>query len=78
MKQSDAPIEISVPTWTGHGTGMLSRRTALPSEHPESEYNWILKNYPGVDPVWYGAKPPRDRCECCGKFKADEDEEQYW
>lgn len=59
-------LEVSIPVWVGHGTGLLRRREALDPEDPESEYNYILKNYPGVDPIDFGAKPPRSRCDKCG------------
>ena len=64
--------EIQIPEWVGHGTGLLRRRSGLHPEHPESEYNYVLKHYPGVDPMDFGIKPPRPRCDKCGAYPEDD------
>lgn len=39
---SDQSLEAS--EWIGHGTGILTRRSALPDSHPESWPSlWLLK-----------------------------------
>jgi hypothetical protein len=65
------PEEISIPVWTGHGTGLLRRRSGLPPEHPESEYRYVKEHYPNVDPHDYGIDLPRDRCDKCGHLLED-------
>lgn len=45
--------EIEVPTWWARGGGMMVRRDALPEDHPEHTYNYIVREY-GVDPEDYG------------------------
>lgn len=65
------PTEIEIPEWIGHGTGRLIRRAALPPSHPESEYNYVLRTYPGVDPMDFGIKPPPPRCDKCGHMPDD-------
>jgi len=45
--------KIEVPTWWVPGGGMMYRRDCLPSDHPESEYNYIKKTY-NVRPEEYG------------------------
>ena len=72
MKKSEAPLTVEVPEWYRTG-GMMFRRSALSADHPESEYNYIKKNYPGVDPIWYGATPPSEVCEHCGSLKRNEE-----
>lgn len=69
--KTNRPESVEVPVWTGHGTGMLRRRSALPPEHPESEWNYILKHYPGTNPLDYGAEPPRTVCKECGRPHED-------
>lgn len=66
-KKFKEPEEIEMPAYVGHGTGRIYLRAALPPEHQESEWNYILKHYPGVNPLHYGAKPPRQFCSKCGR-----------
>lgn len=73
MKKSEIPESVEVPTWVKRGS-MLVRRSALGPNDPESEYNYIKNNYPGVDPLLYGAEAPKERCAHCGSYKPDEDE----
>ena len=49
---SDKPEEISIPTWWERG-GMMTRRSCLESDHPESEYQYVKRTY-NVDPEDYG------------------------
>lgn len=62
---------IEIPVWAGNGSGMLYRRDCLPPEHPDSQYNYMLKNFPDLDPADYGIKCPAPKvslkkCPCCG------------
>lgn len=61
---------IEVPEWWTNTGGMSYRRDALPSEHPESIWNFVRKNYPDVDPREYNIEAPKtkmpDECPCCG------------
>lgn len=72
MKKSQMPETVVVPTWVKRGT-MLLRRECLSPEDPESVYNYIQTNYPGVDPMLYGAEVPRNRCAHCGSYKNEEE-----
>jgi len=71
MKKLKFPKEIEIPAWIGHGTGMMRRRDCLPADHPQSEYNYVLKTY-GVDPTLYGIKEPGPRCKECGHLLDEE------
>lgn len=51
------PEHIDIPEWWSDGH-MIRRRSALPAEHPENEYNYIVRKY-GVDPEDYGVLDPR-------------------
>lgn len=33
-------------------------RRALPIEHPEHLYNWFKREYPDLEPEWYGVYHP--------------------
>lgn len=35
------PKEIDIPVWWKYGNGGMIRRSALPHDHKESEYNYI-------------------------------------
>lgn len=49
---------IEVPEWYKPGGGMMYRRSCLPSNHPESEYNYI-KNVLKKTPEDYGVYTDR-------------------
>jgi hypothetical protein len=48
--------EIRVPVWYCNG-GLMIARDSLENNHPESTYNWIVRNI-GVDPEDFGVKRP--------------------
>lgn len=56
----DYPEEITVSTFWSNGKGMSYRRSALPINHPENEYNWFKRTYPNLDPYMYNIKNPRE------------------
>ena len=61
-------VEASV--WIGHGTGMVTRRDALPVEHPESWVSLWIKKYGSLDDFPYenlGMTKPPLICIHCGK-----------
>ena len=59
-KRSEHPETIDIPTWYKTGGGMMIRRDALPSSHPESEYGYI-KNTLKLDPNIYGVYTDRQQ-----------------
>lgn len=66
-KPEDHPLELSVSTyWSRNGVSTL--RTALSWDHPENQYNWFCREYPELEPKYYGIEKPRDprnRCPHC-------------
>lgn len=54
----DSPLEITISKWWKPGGGMMILREALPVDHEENEYNWFRKNYPDLNPSYYGIKNP--------------------
>lgn len=53
----DSPSEISISTYWKVG-GMMYLRSALPYDHEENQWNWFRKNYPDLNPNFYGIKHP--------------------
>lgn len=68
MTDSKSLEEIEVPTWWSRGSGMMVRRDALPADHPEHTYHYIVREF-GVDPELYGipAPPTLRVCPHCGE-----------
>ena len=77
MLNPKEPDSVDIPVWIGHGTGRLTRRGCLPAEHPESEYNYIMKTY-GVDPEKYGVKAPGPHCDKCGQKILGEYDDRFY
>lgn len=54
------PKELTISTWwCGDYRGLL--REALPHDHPENLYNWFRRQYPDLDPFYYGIEEPFER-----------------
>ena len=58
------PDEIKIEVWWKSGGGMMIRRDALPANHPEHTYNYVLREF-GVPPEQYGIKKPIDYMNTC-------------
>lgn len=50
--------EINVPVWYSNGH-MMVRRDSLEIDHPENQYNWIMRTFEGlVRPEDFGVYRP--------------------
>lgn len=49
---------INVPVWWNRGNGHLLRRDCLGANHPEHPYNYVKREYPGVEPEEFGVYHP--------------------
>ncbi len=64
----NSPDAIKITVWWGKGTGRMIRRDALPGDHPEHIYNYMIREM-GVEPEEYGIERPIGstiECPRCG------------
>jgi len=52
------PEKIELPVWWDKGNGHCLLREGLPADHPESPYNYLKREYPGIEPELYGVFHP--------------------
>lgn len=57
LPADEHPLEIKISKYVKHGRGMVLRE-ALDEDHPDNLYNWFRKEYPKLDPSFYGIKNP--------------------
>jgi hypothetical protein len=52
------PTEITISTYWRPGNGIWYLREALGIDHPENLWNWFRKEYPDINPDYFGIKNP--------------------
>ncbi len=62
-----SPKEIIIETYWKHGK-VSTLREGLPHDHEENLWNWFRREYPELNPLFYGVEMPQKRIKTI-KFK---------
>jgi hypothetical protein len=74
---AEAPEEVTVSKYWQRG-GMMTLRSALSWSHEENEWNCFRRQYPDLNPEWYGVEKPLAP-NCCPHCKRpmNDNEDEY-
>jgi len=56
--KEESPKELTISTYWNSGGAVSYLREGLPYDHEENLYNWFRREYPDLNPLFYGIYKP--------------------